>query len=67
MRPEVGQRNVPVGAQVGRSLVPRSCCSVTGSRSITEESTVRSVSSPLTYVTLATTSAAPYSPAEMTL
>ena len=48
MRPETGQRKVPVGCQVGRSLVHWSRCSVTGSFSVTEDSRVRSVSSPLT-------------------
>ena len=44
----MGHRNVPVGSQVGRSFVPWSRCSVTGSFRVTEERIVRSVSTPLT-------------------
>ena len=48
IRPLMGHRNVPVGSQVGRSFVPWSRCSVTGSFRVTEERIVRSVSTPLT-------------------
>lgn len=62
-----GQENDPVGYQVGRSFVPRSCCSVTGWDSVTLATTSRSVSSPLMYVTLAVMSALPYTPGDVTL
>ena len=45
--PLQGQPKLPVGYQEGRSLVPRSCCYVTGWDKVTLATISRSVSVPL--------------------